>query len=319
MKAVVVNEPGGPEVLTVSNIPKPHLKKGWSLIQVKGFGINRSEIFTRQGLSPSVKFPRVLGIECVGIIAETTDEKHLPRGQKVISIMGEMGRKFNGSYAEFVLVPNRQIYPIETKLNWQTLATIPETYYTAYGSLLNLKITTKDKVLVRAATSGVGTAFVKLLKAKYPNIEVTGSTRNIEKDKLLLEVGFDRVILDKDGKLETDQKYDKVLELIGPAIIKDTFKHVNENGIICSTGQLGYKWYIENFDPIMDLAANSYLTSFYSGNVSTRKLNQLLKYLEDYHIQVEPVKIFKLDEVIQAHKYMESSKSFGKVIVIVDE
>lgn len=117
MKAVVIKEAGGPEKLVYQEVPTPKVKPGWSLVKVKGFGINHSEIFTRQGLSPSVKFPRILGIECVGIITETSDENRLPVGQKVISIMGEMGRDFDGSYAEYVLLPNDQIYPITTNLD----------------------------------------------------------------------------------------------------------------------------------------------------------------------------------------------------------
>ena len=100
-------------------------------------------------MSPDVQFPRILGIECVGIITQTTDDARLPVGQKVISIMGEMGRQFDGSYAEYVLLPNEQIYPVTTNLDWATLATLPETYYTAYGSLLNLRIQSGNKVLVR--------------------------------------------------------------------------------------------------------------------------------------------------------------------------
>ena len=117
MKAVLVSQAGGSEVLELVDRPLPQVKPGWSLIKIKGFGINRSEIFTRQGYSPSVTFPRVLGIECVGLIAESTDESRLPLGQKVLSTMGEMGRAFDGSYAEYVLVPNEQIFPVETDLS----------------------------------------------------------------------------------------------------------------------------------------------------------------------------------------------------------
>lgn len=91
MKAVVVSKAGGPEVLEVKEIAKPQVKTGWSLVKIKGFGINHSEIFTRQGLSPSVVFPRILGIELVGVIEETTEPDRLPVGQKVVSIMGELG------------------------------------------------------------------------------------------------------------------------------------------------------------------------------------------------------------------------------------
>ena len=65
MKVVVIYEAGGPEQLKVEIREIPKVKEGWTLVKIKGFGINRSEIFTREGHSPSVKFPRILGIECV--------------------------------------------------------------------------------------------------------------------------------------------------------------------------------------------------------------------------------------------------------------
>ena len=135
MKAVVVSRAGGPEVLEVLERELPSIKPGWSLVKVMGFGINHSEIFTRQGLSPSVTFPRVLGIEMVGVIEETSDPSRLPVGQKVVSIMGEMGRAYDGGYAEYALLPNDNLYTITSDLNWRDLASVPETYYTAYGSM----------------------------------------------------------------------------------------------------------------------------------------------------------------------------------------
>lgn len=316
MKAIVISEAGGPEKLQYTDVPTPQVKPGWSLVQVKGFGINHSEIFTRKGLSPDVQFPRILGIECVGIITQTTDDARLPVGQKVISIMGEMGRQFDGSYAEYVLLPNEQIYPVTSNLDWATLATLPETYYTAYGSLLNLRIQSGNKVLVRGGTSGVGTAFVNLVKAKDPQIHIAGTTRSYDKKQLLIQSGYDEVILDQDGKLQSTEEFDRVLELIGSATIQDTFQHVHEGGIVCSTGQLGNQWYLEHFDPIMDIAANGYLTSFYSGNVNQQKIDDLLRYVEQYDVQVKPEKIYSLSEVPEAHRYLASHNSLGKVIVL---
>lgn len=318
MKAIVIKEAGGPEKLLYEEVPRPELKPGWSLVKVKGFGINHSEIFTRKGLSPTVKFPRILGIECVGEIAETSDPTRLPVGQKVVSIMGEMGRAFDGSYAEYTLLPNSQIYPVTTNLPWKTLATIPETYYTAYGSMLNLKLNQNDHVLVRGASSGVGVAFLKLAKACYPGIKVTGTTRKKDKVEKMLNLGFDEIVIDQDGKLQTTTKYSKVLELIGPATMKDTFKHLEESGIVCSNGELGNQWYLEGFDPIADLAPNSYLTSFSSGNVTEEKLNQLFATIEEKKIDVQPAKVYRLDQVPDAHRYLESHHSLGKVIVLND-
>lgn len=316
MKAVVVRHAGGPEVLEYTTVPTPTTKPGWSLVNIKGFGINHSEIFTRRGDSPSVKFPRILGIECVGEIEKTTDPGRLPVGQHVISIMGEMGRAFDGSYAEKVLLPNNQIYPVTTLLSWAQLATMSETYFTAFGSMLNLHLTPHDRVLVRAATSGVGVAFAKLVHAAYPALHLVGSTRNLKKAPRLLQVGYSDVIEDQAGHLQTDDHYDKCLELVGPKTIKDTFAHMQSGGIVCLTGLLGDQWTIPHFDPIEDLPTNSYLTSFNSATVNEFKINQMIKFIEQYHVNLKPARIFKLNEIQKAHEYLESNHSFGKVIVL---
>ena len=318
MKAVVVSTPGGPEVLEVVERPKPVLKAGWTLVKIQGFGINHSEIFTRKGQSPSVKFPRVLGIECVGLVEETT-RADLKIGQQIISIMGEMGRAFDGGYAEYTLLPNEQIYPIKTELDLESLIALPETYYTAFGSFVNLKIEEKDSVLVRGATSGVGIAFAKLLKGKSPKIHLAGTSRNLAKEQQLKAVGFDQVILDKDGVLQTQEQFNKVLDLVGPSAILDTFARTAEGGIICSCGLLGGQWTVPDFDPIEMLSRNLYLTTFASANVSQDKLQALVDFVERYHVDVGPEKVYKIDQIQDAHAYLEGSYSFGKVIVKNEE
>ena len=124
MKAVKIYQAGGPEQLIYQDVPTPDIKEGWSLVKIKGFGINHSEIFTREGKSPSVQFPRILGIECVDEVAKSSTPA-LAVGQKVVSIMGEMGRAFDGSYAEYVLLPNEQIYPVHTDIG-QSLPQFPK-------------------------------------------------------------------------------------------------------------------------------------------------------------------------------------------------
>ena len=314
MKAIVVSKAGTSKVLEHKEVDTPKLKDGWSLVKVKGFGINRSEIFTRKGFSPSVKFPRILGIECVGEIAES---KVFKKGEKVISIMGEMGRDFDGSYAEYVLLPNKQIYKVDTKLSWSDLAAVPETFYTAFGSMKNLQIDENHKVFIRAASSGTGIAFLKLLKAKYTDMKIYGSTGKKEKIQILKSQGFTDIILDIGNELQTDLQFDKILELIGPKTIKNSIRHLKEGGIICSSGQLGEEWYLREFDPIMELKNNVYLTTFYSGNVSAEKINEMLAYIEKYKVNVSPEKVFSLEDTPKAHDYVESGNNFGKVVVVI--
>ncbi len=134
-----------------------------------------------------------------------------------------MGRAFDGGYAEYTLLPNEQIYPIKTELDLESLIALPETYYTSFWLFfLNLKIEEKDCVLVRGATSGVGIAFAKLLKGKFPEIHLVGTSRNLAKEERLKAVGFDQVILEKDGVLQSEESVRKGLGSWDPALFKDS-------------------------------------------------------------------------------------------------
>ena len=208
---------------------------------------------------------------------------------------------------------------MRTGLALESLIALPETYYTAFGSYLNLKIEEGDRVLVRAATSGVGLAFAKLLKGQFPNVYLAGSSRSLSKKKQLKEAGFNQVILDKDGVLQTEEQFDKVLDLVGPSAILDTFARTADGGIICSCGLLGGQWTIPDFDPIEMLYRNLYLTTFASGNVSQDKLQALVDFVERYRVDVRPEKVFSIEQIQDAHAYLESRQSFGKVIVKNEE
>ncbi len=113
MKAAIIHNAGGPDVLKVEERPVPDVKPGWVLVRVRAFGLNRSELFTRQGHSPSVQFPRILGIEAVGEIVDPSDSG-FARGDAVATAMGGMGRAFDGGYAEYTLGPTNQVQKINT-------------------------------------------------------------------------------------------------------------------------------------------------------------------------------------------------------------
>ena len=314
MKAVVVSEAGGPEVLRYCDVPTPVARPGWSLIKVRGAGDNHSEIFTREGKSPSVAFPRILGIECVGQVEQTLNPD-LHVGQTVVSIMGEMGRDFDGGYAQYALLPDERIHPVATSLPWESLAAVPETFYTAFGSLERLRLGDGQDVLVRGATSGVGIAFSKLVRALYPSCSITGSTRSADKGERLLNAGFDRYVVDDRNALRTKASFDAILDLIGPAAAKDTFAHIAPGGTVCITGLLGGQWTLEGFDPIMD-TNGGYLAGFYSGDVEGESLQRLVAMIEDRRIDVRPERAFPLSQMRQAHAYLASRDSFGKVVAI---
>ena len=134
MRAAVTTKSGNPDVIQMQEVPNPTAKEGWVLIKIQAFGLNRSELFTRRGDSPNVKFPRIQGIECVGTVEEDPSGTY-EKGQQVAAIMGEMGREYDGGYAEYTLVPLRIIFPFQSSLPWSTLGAIPEMFQTASGSL----------------------------------------------------------------------------------------------------------------------------------------------------------------------------------------
>lgn len=317
MKAVVCYKPGGAQELKYTEVPTPDVKPGWSLVKNKGFGIIHSEIFTRQGKSPSVKFPRILGIECVGVIEKTTDKNRLPVGQKVISMNGEMGRDFDGSYAEYTLIPNAQIHPIKTKLSWKDLSAVPETYHTAYRGLIQLQIKDAESMLIRGGTSGVGIAAMKLARALNPNLKIYGTSRHSVPEEIIGDLGYDDFVQDINNKLIMDYKVDRIFDLVGAATALDSLTHLKKFGIASITGDMGGIWDIKSFDPVEQIPNDVYMTSFASYEIDESQLNALLKLIEDKKIDVSPTKVFKLSELPEAHEFLENQKKPGKIVVLL--
>ena len=323
MKAVVLEKPCTALDLVVREVPVPKVKPGWVLVKIKAFGINRSEIFTRLGDSPSVELPRIIGIECVGEIADPSDSS-LQKGQRVVSLMGGLGRDFDGSYAEYALIPTTQVYAINNKMDWVNLAAVPEMYYTAYASLFDtLMLKKEDVLLIRGGTSSVGLAALQL--AKSIGTTVISTSRNKGKLELLKQHGADFVLVD-DENMQTQlhsifpQGVNKILELIGTVTLKNTFSMLTEKGILCMTGILGGEWVLENFEPMVDIPSGSYFTQFDSGaNFKEKLLTELFDHIGESNIQVPIAKVFTLNEISQAHLLMENNSANGKIVVINPE
>src|SRR5437879_13090356 len=132
MRAIVLDAAGPPDALTIRELPVPTPAAGWVLIEVKAFGLNRSELHTRQGLAFGVTFPRVLGIEAAGVVAQCPGGEFAV-GQQVATMMGGMGRTFDGGYAEYTCVPVSQVIAFVSAREWSTIGPVPETLQTAYG------------------------------------------------------------------------------------------------------------------------------------------------------------------------------------------
>jgi NADPH:quinone reductase-like Zn-dependent oxidoreductase len=324
MRAAVCVRPGGPEVLEIRELPMPAVREGWSLVRVKAAGLNRSELRTRQGHSPSVRFPRVLGIECVGIVARSTDPG-LPEGTTVAAVMGEMGRAFDGGYARYALLPNELLMPVTTTLPWEVLAALPETYLTAQGSLDALGVAPggPGRLLIRGGTSSVGMAAASI--ASGYGVTIAATTRREGKSGALSAAGADHALVDDGRSLAASVRAiwpegpDYVLDLVGASTAAESLRLARRGGTVCVAGSLG-GWVIPGFEPIAMIPSGTKLTAFHSddlkGSAGATALRRVIRQVEAGVYRPNVDRVLGLDDIVAAHRYMEDNQAAGKLVVV---
>lgn len=323
MRAFVIEEPGGPDKLELRRIPRPTPRDGWVLIRNRAFGLNRSEWFTRKGESPSIVFPKVLGIECVGEVVAAPGGG-LCDGQRVAAIMGGMGRKFDGSYAEFVLVPIQNVFQLQTSLEWRILGALPEMLQTVHGSLhTGLEIERAKNLLVRGATSSIGFATIAL--ARMTGLEVAATTRNASKTDELTAAGATHVLID-DGSIAEKARaiypegFDRVLELVGATTLLDSLQAARRGGIVCMTGILGGKWVLPAFRPMGHVPTGVKLTSYSgeSSDITSAQLQQYISLVESGGLTLKLGPSFPFEQLQEAHGLMDENRANGKIVIEID-
>lgn len=317
MKAIVLEKCCKADELHASEIPVPQVRPGWVLVKVHAAGLNHSEALLRmfEADNDYINTPIVPGIECVGEIADASDS-HFNVGDKVIALMGGMGRSFNGSYQEYALLPAKNVFKVVSNLDWISLAAIPETYYTAYGSLKEcLLLNDKDTLLVRGATSTVGQAAIQLAKAI--GATVIAAARRESSFEKLKAIGADYCIIDDERISEQSLRVrpNKVLELIGPKTLRDSLLTVSSPGYVCNTGVLGNVFTVPQFDPIKYIPNGVFLTGFFSNFPTQETIDSLFNLITEANIKPLYSKVLTLDDIVEAHTLLEKGGSGGKIIL----
>ncbi|RZK35646.1 MAG: NADPH:quinone reductase [Pedobacter sp.] len=321
MKAAVLHQPGSAENIKIEQRKVPKPAEDEVLVRIKAFGLNRSELMTRKGFSPDVHFPRVLGIECVGEVINDPSG-NFQSGEKVAAFMGGMGRQYDGSYAEYTVLPKNILGSFRSTLPWDILGALPEMFQTAYGSLnLALGIQAGETLLIRGGTSSVGLLAAQL--AKLAGVKVIATTRDHSKITLLKDNGADEVLIDNGHLIEQLQasmmpRVNKVLELVGTPTLKDSLACTAAFGKVCMTGMLSEQWSIKDFDPMGYIPATVSLTVYDSGQfrVDHSALQSFIQQIEQGKLIPPIKKVFNIEEIVQAHQFMESNAGGGKIVIL---
>jgi NADPH2:quinone reductase len=322
MRAAVLDGPGPPSALEVRTVPVPVPAPGWVLIEVKAFGLNRSELHSRLGLAEGMTWPRILGIEATGVV-KSCPGGEFRAGQQVAALMGGMGRAYDGGYAEYTCVPVSQVVPFESTLDWSTLGAIPEMLQTANGSLtVGLNAQAGQSILVRGGTSSVGMATAVL--AKQIGMTVLSTTRNHAKADALKKVGVDHVIIDA-GRVAGEVRrvipagVDAALELIGTPTLPDTLRATRVHGVVCFTGMLSDEWTVKDFYPIEYIPRGVRLTAYggEAADLPAPVLQGFIDLVQAGRVTVPIGRVYRLDQIAEAHAAMEAGTMTGKLVVTI--
>jgi NADPH:quinone reductase len=320
----VLDAPGPVESLRIAELPVATPRPGWVLLRVEAFGLNRSELHTRLGLADGVSFPRVLGIEAVGVVVAAPG-REFEVGQQVAALMGGMGRLFDGGYAEYTCVPAAQLIAFTSTLPWQVIGALPEMIQTAYGSLVTgLDLRAGQTLLIRGGTSSVGMAAAAL--AQERGATVLATTRRPDRLADLHVRGVAHPIVDDGHVAESVRRIvpdgvDAALELVGTPTLPDTLRSVRVHGTVCFTGMLSNEWTVPDFYPIGYIPNGVRLTA-YGGDASDLPADvfqHVLDVVADGRLAFPIHHVYDgLDQIQQAHHDMESNAAVGKLVVRVD-
>jgi NADPH:quinone reductase len=324
MRAIVLEKFGGLDSLVYKDIPVPEPKAGHVIIQIKAFGINHAEMHMRRG--EWAEAAHVSGIECVGLV-NSCPGGEFPIGAKVAALMGGLGRTINGSYAEHTRAPASNVALIESDLPWAELATIPETYATAWTCLYrNLEIQKGQLLVIRGATSSFGQAALKM--AVNTGTRVIATTRSRDRFHILEKLGAERCEIERGDLSEhivEAKKIDAVLDLVGNSVVLDSLAMLRRGGRSCLAGWLGGLDPIPHFNPLLQMPSGVYLTffgSFVFGTpgfpLSDVPLQQIAADAAAGRLDVKPSRIFRFEEIHEAHRVREANEAHGKMVVVHD-
>jgi putative PIG3 family NAD(P)H quinone oxidoreductase len=323
MKAVIVETPGGLENLTIGHVADPVCGPHEVLIQVRAIGVNNADLLQRRGLYPPPPGASpLLGLEVAGEVFEVGNQvKRWKKGNRVMALLA------GGGYAERVSVHESLVIPVPEKLTLEEAAGIPEAFLTAWLELVTLgNVKAGETVLIHAGASGVGTAAIQIVQALGAKAFVTAGSD--EKIQRCLELGADLGINYKkeafDARILTHTEaigVNCILDLVGAIHWEKNIRALAVEGRLLLVGLSGGRKTEIDLGPLL-----SKRLTVIGSTLRARPLIDKAELVADFTKCALPLfetgklrpiidRKFNINEVIEAHRYLERQVNFGKIIL----
>ncbi|MCS7184572.1 MAG: zinc-binding dehydrogenase [bacterium] len=321
MKAAFILEHGEADVIKYGELEIPRKRPGTKLIEVKACALNHLDIWVRKGIPAyRVSFPHVLGSDISGVDEDGKEVIVLPgiycgscsycnyQKDNQCESYSIIGAKLWGGYAQYVLVPQKNVYPKPAHLDYVEAASMPLTFLTAYHMLRKIEVSSKDEVLIMGASSGVGVAAIQI--AKYLGARVIAATGKKEKIERIRKIGADEVLLYEEIE---KIKVDVVFEHTGGINFEKCIKLLKPYGRLITCGAtLGQDAKID----IRYIFSKDLVVS--GSRMGTKKeFEEVLELINRKVFRPIVDKVFELKEASKAHKYLEAANQVGKVVLII--
>lgn len=324
MRAVLIQEPGGPEVLRLGEVPDPAPSPGEILVRVRATALNRADLLQRRGFYPPPPgiHPQIPGLEFAGRVeAAGAGVTEFQPGQRVMGLLPGAG------YAGKVVTPERLALAIPENLSYEEAAGIPEVFLTAYDALhLQGGLGPGQTLLLHGAGSGVGTAALQL--CRLTGATSIGTSRSRAKLDRCLELGLNHAIFTaredfREPVLELTggRGVDLVLDMVGAPYLEQNLSCLAPRGRLILIGLLGGPSAVVDLSRILKQSLRIRGTVLRPRPVEEKiRLSQefrrrILPFFESGALTPVIDRVFPLEEAAQAHSWMERNRNFGKIVL----
>ena len=314
---------GGPEVMTIARKPLPVLKPGEILVRVEAAGVNRPDVAQRQGTYPPPKEASpILGLEISGEVVDVAPAvTEFSIGNKVCGLAN------GGGYAEYCILPAGQALRFPNGYDAVRAAALPETFFTVWANLFQMAgLTEGESVLIHGGSSGIGTTAIQLARAFGATVYATAGSK--EKCEACEKLGAKRAINYKEEdfaeviKAETEHGVDIILDMIGAAYLEKNLASLARDGCLSIIAFLGGAVADRaNLAPIMVKRLTVTGSTMRPRTAEEKRairddlLSQVWPLLDEGTVAPVIYRTFSFDDVVEAHRLMETSDHIGKIML----